>query len=114
MGGLTLWSFLMASAHGAGLMVVPVFAGMIDGGGGSHHHHHGAASTVGDALLATSVHGLGYLVVTAIVAVLVFEKLGVGILRKAWVNLDLVWAVALFATGVLAAFDPALAAACCR
>ena len=98
MGKLTLWSFLMASAHGAGLMVVPVFAGMT----ASRPACHGSA-TLGDALVATGVHGLGYVLVTAVIAILVFERLGVGILRKAWVNLDTVWAVALIATGILTA-----------
>ena len=53
------------------------------------------------ALLATGLHAAGYLVVTALVALLVFEKLGVGLLRRAWFNLDLIWASALVATGAL-------------
>ena len=101
-GRLTWWSFLMATAHGAGLMVVPVFVGMslADGGGHAHHAATGAATTASAALVATSVHALAYLAVTAFVAVVVFEKLGVGMLRRAWFNLDLVWAVALMASGV--------------
>src|SRR5436309_1259866 len=55
------------------------------------------------AATATLAHGAGYLLVTAATAWLVFEKVGVGILRKAWFNLDLVWAAALIATGVLTA-----------
>jgi hypothetical protein len=101
-GRLTLWSFLMATAHGAGLMVVPVFVGMSLAGGGPHAHH-GATSantTASAALVATGVHALSYLAVTAFVAVLVFERLGVGMLRRAWFNLDLVWAIALAASGV--------------
>jgi hypothetical protein len=102
MGGLTLWSFLMATAHGAGLMVVPVFVGMTMAEGGGYMHHMPAASTgAGTALVVTGVHALGYLVVTALIAVLVFEKLGVGMLRRAWFNLDLIWAATLVATGVL-------------
>lgn len=99
MGRLTLWSFLMASAHGAGLMVVPVFAGMVSSGEPSCHQAHASGATLGGALLATGVHGLGYVLVTAVIAVIVFEKLGVGLLRTAWVNLDLVWAGALIVTG---------------
>jgi hypothetical protein len=98
MARLTLWSFLMASAHGAGLMVVPVFAGMSTSEQLACHHP--AAPTIGNALLATGVHGLGYVLVTAMVAMLVFEKVGVGILRTAWLNIDLVWALALVGTGV--------------
>ena len=102
MGGLAVWSFLMATAHGAGLMVVPVFVSMSMAGEGGHMHHMAATRTgAGAALLATGLHALGYLAVTAFIAVLVFEKLGVGILRRAWLNLDLIWAAALMATGTL-------------
>ena len=101
-GGLTAWSFLMATAHGAGLMVVPVFMGMSMSAAGEHAHHMPAAGAGTEAaLLATSLHAVGYLAVTAFVAVLVFEKLGVGILRRAWINLDVIWSVALVATGTL-------------
>jgi hypothetical protein len=105
-GALTLWSFLMASAHGAGLMVVPVFLNMPIAT--AHHgHHHGmgmSSMTPAAALLATSVHTIGYLLVTTVVAVVVFEKIGVGILRNAWFNLDLVWASTLLGTGLIGAF----------
>lgn len=102
MGGLTVWSFLMATAHGAGLMVVPVVLGMSMSAGGDHAHHtHAAGTDAGAAFLATGLHAIGYLAVTAFVAVLVFEKLGVGILRRAWINLDLIWSAALIATGAL-------------
>ena len=100
MAGLTVWSFLMATAHGAGLMVVPVFMGMSMSGAGEHAHHMPAAGA-GAAFFATSLHTVAYLAVTAFVAVLVFEKLGVGILRRAWFNLDLIWSAALVATGML-------------
>ena len=103
MAGLTAWSFLMASAHGAGLMVLPVFLDMT-----ARTHaascHAAHANTVGgpvEGLLATLVHGSGYLVVTALTAWIVFEKFGLGFLRKAWFNLDLPWAIALVLTGVL-------------
>ena len=99
MARLTLWSFLMASAHGAGLMVVPVFAGMTSGGHLTCHSQP-AFATVAGALLATGTHALGYVLVTAVIAVLVFEKVGVGILRTAWVNIDFVWALALVGTGL--------------
>jgi hypothetical protein len=102
MGGLTMWSFLMATAHGAGLMVVPVFMGMSMSGVGEHAHHMPAAGPgAGAAFFATGLHAVGYLAVTAFIAVLVFEKLGVGILRRAWFNLDLIWSAALVATGTL-------------
>jgi hypothetical protein len=91
---LTAWSFLMASAHGAGLMVLPVVLQMAPA-----HHMHGAGMT---GVGATLVHTLGYLTVTAAVAIVVYQKVGLAILRKAWFNLDLVWAVALIATGCVA------------
>ena len=102
MSGLAVWSFLVATAHGAGLMVVPVFVRMSMAGEGGHTHHMvTAGGGAGTALFATGLHAVGYLAVTAFIAMLVFEKLGVGILRRAWLNLDLIWAVALMATGTL-------------
>jgi hypothetical protein len=105
-GALTLWSFLMASAHGAGLMVVPVFLNMPMAAVHQCHHHAMVMSsmTATTALVATSLHTIGYLLVTTIVAVVVFEKIGVGILRNAWFNLDLVWASTLLGTGLIGAF----------
>ena len=102
MSRLALWSFLMATAHGAGLMVLPVFVRMSMAHEGGHTDHMAAsAAGAGTALLATGLHALGYLAVTAFIALLVFEKLGVGILRRAWINLDVIWAAALMATGAL-------------
>lgn len=100
MKGLALWSFLVASAHGAGLMVAPVFLRMTAMATAGPHHM--AGSTPAAALFATALHTLSYLVVTALAAGLVFEKLGLGLLRKAWFNLDYVWAAALLTTGLLA------------
>jgi hypothetical protein len=99
-GGLTIWSFLMASAHGAGLMVAPIFLRMATAET-QPACHAVKASAPAAAVLASGLHALGYLLVTAIVSLLVFEKFGVGILRKAWFNLDLIWAVALIGTGAL-------------
>jgi hypothetical protein len=96
---LTVWSFLMASAHGAGLMVLPLVLG---GAAASHHHMmtHAAGPGAWSAVWATLIHSAGYLSVSAVIALMVFEKLGVGLLRKAWLNLDLVWAIALVVTSV--------------
>ena len=100
--GLTVWSFLMASCHGAGLMVLPVFLGMAAPAEGASCHLPGAASAnAATAATATLVHGAGYLIVTAAAAWVVFTRLGVAILRKSWFNLDVIWAVALISTGVL-------------
>ena len=104
-GRLTVWSFLMATAHGAGLMVLPLVVRMPMSAAGPHAHHiHAAGTGTGAAFFATGLHAAAYLAMTAFVAVLVFEKLGVGILRRAWINLDLIWSAALIATGTLSLF----------
>lgn len=104
MAGLTAWSFLMATAHGAGLMVVPVLLG----GDASTAHaapgHAAHAAGLGGpetALVATAIHAAGYLLVSALVAAVVYEKLGLRFLRTRWFNLDLLWSLALIATGGL-------------
>ena len=97
---LTLWSFLVATAHGAGLMVLPVWLGMTAVAGAEQAHLH-QASDLTSGLWATAVHGASYLFVTAAIAWVVFSKLGVGLLRQAWINLDLIWDVALIASGGL-------------
>jgi hypothetical protein len=102
MRGLTIWSFLMATCHGAGLMVLPAFLGMTAAiQGASCHVSASAAAGASIAVAATLIHAVGYLIVTAAAAWVVFTRLGVGLLRKAWFNLDLIWAVALIVTGVL-------------
>ena len=95
---LTIWSFLMASAHGAGLMVLPVVLA------GPHAQHHAAIQGAAHGVWATLIHTLGYLTVTAAVALLVYQKFGLALLRRAWFNLDLIWAIALVATGCVALF----------
>lgn len=100
---LATWSFLMASAHGAGLMVIPL---VLPSATATHAFHQMSAMPIGLAAVewggiwATLVHTAGYLLVTGLIAVIVYEKVGVRFLRKAWVNLDLVWAIALIVTGV--------------
>jgi hypothetical protein len=109
-GDLTLWSFVMASAHGAGLMLVPFFLGS-PAAHGAHQHgaHHSIAfaNFSAPSLLAASVavHTLGYLLMTAFVAILVYEKLGVAILCRTWFNIDLVWMLALMITGAFILFS---------
>ena len=99
---LAIWSFLMASAHGAGLMVLPL---VLSSPPPEHPLHlmsalPAVASVEWDGVLATLVHTAGYLLVTGLIAVVVYEKVGVRFLRRAWLNLDLIWAVALVLTGV--------------
>jgi uncharacterized membrane protein (UPF0136 family) len=114
-GDLTLWSFIMASAHGAGLMLIPLFLKsaqappVADASRDSHMESmcgFGFAGSSAPSLLAGSVvvHTFGYLLVTALLALLVYEKLGVGILRRAWFNVDLIWMLALMITGLFILF----------
>jgi hypothetical protein len=94
-GDLTLWSFLMSSAHGAGLMLAPVVLGLpADPGTGSR-------ASVAGGLLLLALHTLAMLVVMGLIALAVYEILGLGLLRRAWLNLDLLWAVALLLAGVV-------------
>src|SRR4029077_13504629 len=89
---LTVWSFLMASAHGAGLMLLPVLLGSSTVEAADHlagHHHTSAAASPLAAMFATAVHTIGYLAVTGLIAWVVYTKFGLAILRKAWINLDL-------------------------
>jgi hypothetical protein len=65
---LTIWSFLMASAHGAGLMVLPVVLA------GPHTHHYAASQGAVSGVWATLIHTLGYFTVTAAVALLVYQN----------------------------------------
>ena len=110
---LVLWSFLMASAHGAGLMLVPVLAGLRGDGVSSalahaeHLGHVGHQSPGGNdsllaALAAVGLHSVAMLAVAGVVAVVVYQKLGVDVLRRAWVNLDLIWVGALMVAGGIA------------
>jgi hypothetical protein len=100
---LTVWSFLMASAHGAGLMVLPVLLGSATaqaGGQMGGHNHMASATSPLASMLATGVHTAAYLAVTGLIAWVVYRKVGLALLRKAWVNFELVWAAALVATGL--------------
>ena len=114
---LATWSFLMATVHGAGLMVLPFVLGAATSPSTVAMHHHHAMSlggahagplvaagiAVGDPIGVTAplIHTLGYLVVTAVLAVIVYEKVGLGILRRAWINLNVLWAAALIGAAVM-------------
>ena len=101
---LTAWSFLMASAHGAGLMLIPVLLGGSTAeasGQSSSHHHLSIGATPISGLVAAGIHTAAYLAVTGLVAWVVYRKLGLALLRKTWFNVDLIWAAALVATGLI-------------
>ncbi len=101
---LTLWSFLMASAHGAGLMLLPVLLGSrtVEAAAPmTGHHHSSAAAGPLAALLATAVHTTSYLAVTGLMAWVVYSRFGLAVLRKAWLNLNMVWAAALVVASIV-------------
>lgn len=129
-GDLTVWSFLMASAHGAGLMVLPFVSGTgtvaetpampashahamhampaADAAPAAGGHAAHAIHLIGDGasdpilgLAVTALHTLGYLLMMGLIAVVVYEKLGLRLLRTHWLNLDYLWAAALILTAVL-------------
>ena len=94
--GLAAWSFLMAISHGAGLMLWPALMHMcLSGGVGDTGH----AGPVAATLAAIGIHTLAMAATTAITAALVYEWLALDLLRRAWLNLDLLWTFALVATG---------------
>jgi len=111
---LTAWSFLMASAHGAGLMLVPVLLklsspvepmqGMADHADHSAHAAGPAGSAILADLAAVGLHTLAMFLVMGLVAVVVYEKFDLMILKSAWFNVDLLWAGALVAAGVVTLF----------
>jgi hypothetical protein len=94
----------MASAHGAGLMVLPVFLSMTAAAEGPACHSRGASTHALAGATATLAHGAGYLAVTALAAWVVTDRFGLGLLRTAWINLDVIWAAALILTGCLTLF----------
>jgi hypothetical protein len=99
MAGLAVWSFLMAAAHGAGLMLMPVVIPLCLQSSPAGDLTAGAS--LGVALAAVAVHTLAMLTVTGVIAVAVYEWLGLGFLRRGWINLDLLWTAALAGAGVL-------------
>ena len=105
-----VWSFLMASAHGAGLMIAPFLLQLsrpVSSGPLTAH----AAGVLSDVphvpaagLQVALVHTAGYLLVTGVIAVIVYERLGLRLLGRAWFNVDRLWAGALIATALLTPF----------
>jgi hypothetical protein len=106
---LTWWSFLMSSAHGAGLMVAPVLigAGAVDSAAASDHALDSAravAFSIPASALAVTLHVAAMLGVMSVVALLVYDHVGVAIVKKAWINLDALWAAAFVMAGALTLF----------
>jgi hypothetical protein len=95
LAGLALWSFLMAGAHGAGLMLLPALLPLCLAVGPMP-----MTDSAGVALAAVGVHTGAMLAVTGIIAIVVYEWAGLDFLRRGWINLDLLWTAALIVTGI--------------
>ncbi len=110
---LALWSFLAALAHGAGLMLVPMYLGLGQTEAPDHGHHAAIslmASNVGTALLVAAAHTAAMILAGGALAVAVYFWLGLGFLSKSWFNLDRLWALSLILVGfmgLLGAFSSA-------
>jgi hypothetical protein len=113
-GDLTSWSFIMASAHGAGLMLVPVLLKLSGTMQEMEHRAHEAHEHWGHGVhlflvnlavladfAAVAVHTLAMFAVMAVVALVVYDRLGLMILKRTWFNVDLLWAGALVGAGVI-------------
>src|SRR5437016_411127 len=106
-GELAVWSFLMATAHGAGLMLFPVLIALpasAHAGHAGHLQHVAGDPSIARDVAAVLVHTAAMLLAMGAVALVVYEKLGLTILRKAWINLDLLWAIAIVAAGLFTLF----------
>jgi hypothetical protein len=110
---LSWWSFLMSTAHGAGLMVAPVLIGAGAAGtaqasstGADHELQHVkmASLSIPGSALALLLHVATMILVMGVVAVVVYDRLGVAILRQAWVNTEWLWAAAFVLAGVATLF----------
>lgn len=101
---LALWSFLAALAHGAGLMLVPMYLGLCQTDALDAGHQAATtlmASNLGTALMVAAVHTAAMILSGAILAVGVYLWLGLRFLSKSWFNLDILWAVSLVLVGVI-------------
>ena len=94
---LTIWSFLMATAHGAGLMLLPVLFSLPAGQHSQHMHAGGGLPQ--PWLIAVAIHTLAYLVTAGAIGLVVYRYVGLAFLRRAWLNLDVLWGMALIIAG---------------
>lgn len=101
---LGLWSFAVAIAHGAGLMLVPIYLGMCRIADDRGHRAAGLLidANVGMALLVSAVHSLAMVAAGGLAAWLVYRHLGLKFVSKGWFNLDATWAASLMLVGGLA------------
>jgi len=99
LGGLFLWSFLMANAHGAGLMLIPAVIPLCLAA--SPVHQLTASGSLPVALAALGLHTGVMLATIGIIAIVVYKWVGVAFLRRGWINFDLLWTIALIACGII-------------
>ncbi|HKT98207.1 MAG TPA: hypothetical protein VJS30_17030 [Paraburkholderia sp.] len=99
--GLAAWSALMATLHGAGLMLMPTLLPMCGGAVASGGAGAGVAGPLAVSVAFTALHTLVTLATTAVIALVAYEYVGLGVLRRGWVNFDWLWRGALVATGTL-------------
>jgi hypothetical protein len=103
---LTLWSFLMATAHGAGLMLVPVVLVFSPGAHAAHGGHQPLIEAAGESLsltlIAATVHTAAMALTGGAIAWVVYRYVGLGLLNRSWLNLDLLWGVLLIVVGAIA------------
>lgn len=92
---LVVWSFVMASSHGAGLMLLPALLGA---GADAPHGDHGVMTTSASVL---AVHSAGMLLAMTTTALVAFRLTGVGALRRVWIDTGAVWSIALAASGIV-------------
>jgi hypothetical protein len=108
---LTVWSFVMATGHGAGVMLIPVLLHLPVGASHAGHLHaaalEGLTPSLFIALAAVAVHTTAMLATAGLVAVTVYEWVGLAFLRHSWINFDWLWSLALIAAGLILA-APAL------
>jgi hypothetical protein len=98
MVGLGLWSFIMALLHGAGLMLLPALLPIEK----AHAHGHGiTSSSLGTAMAATATHTAAMLLATGSMAFVVYRWVGLSLLRRAWINFDLLWSAVLAIGGLM-------------
>ena len=98
--GLVLWSCLMASAHGAGLMLIPALQPICAAAGPAAE----AISGTPLALAALGVHSAAMLATIAAVSLIVYHWTGIDFLRRGWINLDLIWVAVLATCGAVLLF----------
>jgi hypothetical protein len=101
---LALWSFLAAMAHGAGLMLVPIYLGICETVGVEAGHTAAAnliGSNLGIAVIVAVVHMAAMTLAGGALALGVYHWLGLKFLSRSWFNLDVVWALSLILVGVL-------------